>query len=285
MKPHKNLIKSVRKSLSIILTFSLSHFLTFSLSYGAFDEFSASPRVLSMGGASIALSDDASAVNSNPAGLIQIETTEVMASYSDLYNTDGLSRGHIAVAIPSGANALGFSFNRLSLKGIYDEDVLSAAFSRQLSNHLAVGLAVRILSDEIHDAGLNFYKGRKYSGTYSVGMIHQAADNWLFAITGENLNEPAIAAGEKNSAVWKGGVRFHPFETGLMVLDYNVNSNDLAVGFEVIIGDVLPLRLGFRNQKPTFGFGIRHNFLNFDFAILSDTNLGLQTQAGMRIRI
>lgn len=268
---------------SHLATYLPSH-LSFSL-YGAFEDFSSSPRILSLGGAFVALSDDASATNTNPAGLVQLQKTELIASYSNMYNADGLFRGHLAMATPVEVSAVGLSFNRLSLPGIYDEDIFSLALARQLSDHISVGISIKLLTNEVYNFNASFYKGRKYLTTYDIGILYQLTDSWIFGLSGYDLNEPLIAEGEKNNSFLKVGVRYHPFESGLVVFDYDTFEREIAVGFEVVVGELLPLRLGLKNLKPTFGFGIEHKFINFDFAILSDKNLGLLSQIGVRVKI
>ena len=73
-------------------------------------------RPLGMGGAFVALADDTSAVIFNPAGLGQIDKTEIAAAYDKLYaglGDDNLGRGYLSYIHPSqhyGALAFNLDF-------------------------------------------------------------------------------------------------------------------------------------------------------------------------------
>lgn len=103
-----------------------------------FDENGAGARAPGLGDAFTALADDAYAIHYNPAGLAQLERPQFAAAYSKLYAglSDGSEIGasQLAYAHPlsRGRNgALGVSWERFSLSGLYSEQSLSAAYARQ----------------------------------------------------------------------------------------------------------------------------------------------------------
>ncbi len=255
--------------------------------YGAFESAHiTSPRILSMGGAGAALSNDAAAVNINPAGLVQIEKSELNASYSNIYNADGLFRGYIAYAAAPESNGIGVSWSRLSLPGIYAEDIFAFAVARQLSDEVAAGLSIKIFSNEVIGSEYDFYGKRKYAAGYDIGILYQFTSDWIAGILYENLNEPAISSEDKKlKSSLKIGIRFHPFESGVIVADFDIRRNAYFAGFETIIGKVFCVRIGMNDLRPTFGCGITYGLFTFDLGLLSDNNLGFLTQAGVRIRI
>lgn len=104
----------------------------------AFEETGAGARAPGMGDAFTALADDAYAIHYNPAGLAQMERPQFAASYAKLYAglSDGSDIGlsQLAYAHPLSRGrrgALGLSWERFSLSGLYQEQTLSAAYGRQ----------------------------------------------------------------------------------------------------------------------------------------------------------
>lgn len=105
----------------------------------AFDETGAGARAPGMGDAFTALADDAYAIHYNPAGLAQLERPQFAAAYSKLYAglSDGSDIGasQMAYAHPLSRGrqgALGLSYEKFSLSGLYQEQSLAAAYGRQV---------------------------------------------------------------------------------------------------------------------------------------------------------
>lgn len=106
----------------------------------AFDENGAGARAPGLGDAFTALADDAYAIHYNPAGLAQLERPQFAAAYSKLYAglSDGSDIGasQLAYVHPLARGkqgALGLSWERFSLSGLYQEQALSAAYGRQVA--------------------------------------------------------------------------------------------------------------------------------------------------------
>jgi hypothetical protein len=84
---------------------------------GVFTAVGMGTRPLGMGGAFVALADDANAVQENPAGMAFFDKTARFATFthSSLFGLSELSRDHLAYAqADSGFGAFGLSWNRLS---------------------------------------------------------------------------------------------------------------------------------------------------------------------------
>ena len=73
-----------------------------------FLEIGISPRADAMGGAYTAIADDVSALYYNPAGLIQLESKQVMVSLID-YPAD-ISYSFVGVALPAMGGMIGFAY-------------------------------------------------------------------------------------------------------------------------------------------------------------------------------
>ncbi|MEK7388947.1 MAG: hypothetical protein AAB036_04550 [Elusimicrobiota bacterium] len=125
----------------------------------AFDDLGVGARAPGMGDAFIALADDAYAPYYNPAGLAQIDRSQLSVAYSRLYvglgdgSDIGSSQMYWALPISRGRKnrTFGFGLNRLSLSGAYVEQTLTGAYGfklweRESGSQLLTGLAAKYLT-------------------------------------------------------------------------------------------------------------------------------------------
>lgn len=250
----------------------------------AFARFYASPRALSMGDAWVAMADDSSSVSANPAAMVQLERAEAALSYADLYGADGLAASRLAAVFPSDAAAAGFDWERLGLPGIYREDKITVAFARQLSGVLASGIGLKVLSAEVSGFEAPFYSHTR-AAALNAGVLWQMSDVFVAGLAADDINEPEVAAGRRLPATYRFGIRYHPFDSGLVCAEVDSSGTGLRAGFETVVGGALAVRLGIAGGRPTFGFGIISRVAALDFALLTDSDLGLLTFAGLRIKI
>ena len=78
----------------------LSILLLLSHIFGQYDQLFVGTRPLSMGGAFIAVADDANAITWNPAGLPGLRRTEFTSTYANLYNM-GITQSYICLLYTS----------------------------------------------------------------------------------------------------------------------------------------------------------------------------------------
>lgn len=251
----------------------------------AFDNFHASPRALAMGGAWVAVADDSLSASANPAGMVQLSRAEAAASYADLYGADGLAANRVSAVFPSGASAAGADWERLGLPGVYYEDKITAAFARQMSDVLSAGFGLKILRSEVVGFDAPFYPGSRNAAAFGAGILWQLSDSIIAGFAADNINEPRISDDERLSSAARFGIRYHPFDGGLIAAELESAEKKLRAGFETVVGGALAVRLGLDRGRPTFGFGFITPFLKVDFAVLTDSNLGLLTCAGLRMQI
>ena len=84
---------------------------------GTFTDASMGTRPLGLGGAFVAVADDANAAQDNPAGMAFLEKASRLATFthSNLYNVSSLTRDFVAYAqSDSGFGAFGLSWNRFA---------------------------------------------------------------------------------------------------------------------------------------------------------------------------
>ena len=88
-------------------------FVIISALFGQYDQLFVGTRPLSMGGAFIAVADDANTITWNPAGLPGLRRTEFTTTYADLYAM-GITQSYLGFVKPfSDRVALGFDWSNV----------------------------------------------------------------------------------------------------------------------------------------------------------------------------
>jgi len=253
-----------------------------------------SARALGLGGAYLAVSDDASAVNSNPAGLSQIEHIEFTGTYTPFYDTKAYSQ-FFSVATPYGYNTYAASFARTGIANIYDEDIYSIGYSRILKENLFVGLTIKILG--VNASGYSKYNDPAYSGgktvmSYDIGYFNHI-NKWLtVGAKLENINEPEIkllssSGGEKLNSKFKVGMKF-TVRGNIFTFDINDFSRleeSINFGDEITFSDFLSFRLGMCERTLTLGFGMRFKKIQTDFGFFFNKELGVLYRTGLTFKL
>ncbi|MBI5573166.1 MAG: hypothetical protein HY919_01260 [Elusimicrobia bacterium] len=285
----------VRRIAMLLLLTMNYELLTMNCLHAMFDtSLSFSARALGLGGAYLAVSDDASAVNINPAGLSQIENVEFTGNYTPFYDTKAYSQ-FFSVATPFGYNTFAASFARTGIANIYDEDIYSIGYSRILKEDLFVGLTLKILGagaagySKYNDPA---YSGGRYSFAYDIGYLN-IINKW-FAIGAklENINEPKIkllssSDGEKLASKFKVGMKF-TIHKNIFTYDINDFSNleeNLNFGDEIKFSDLLSFRLGMCERTPTAGFGMKLKKVRMDFGFFFHKELGILYRTGITFNL
>jgi hypothetical protein len=133
-------------------------------------------RAQGMGGAFVAVADDATATWWNPAGLATGPLFDALIEYSRLRTSPQTSVNGIAMAFPS----LGVSYYRLPLNQSRDQhlDVFGLTFGQSLSDHVVLASTIKLeRAGETHgdvDLGLLARVGRAQLGI-SVKNVREAS--------------------------------------------------------------------------------------------------------------
>lgn len=111
------------------------------------------PIARSLGGASLTLSNPWSVFN-NQASLAQIQSFQIGAAATRVYNIDQLSIANIAAAIPiNDAATFGVSFDHMGVTDLYGLQRLGVSLSRFYGESFAVGLQLEGLYLNMFDYG------------------------------------------------------------------------------------------------------------------------------------
>jgi len=125
-----------------------------------FERIYLSSRAYALGGAFVALADDASATVINPAGLTQVPSYNLLATAASPYNVSDLEEYYFAASIPTRIGAFGVSWHRFGMENVTAEDLISVAYGRDLIRttqdaSLSVGASVdisRISYTDVYDS-------------------------------------------------------------------------------------------------------------------------------------
>lgn len=255
-------------------------------------------RELSLGTASLARCDIATAPIWNGSRLAEAEYYSFSGFHSRLFDADA-SIQYLGIVVPTldyGVLALGLS--RLGISGIERRDdanfllgefddsrlALNLAYGRKISNYnIGLTLTLEHHSLDSYSAtstpGLNLSISRKFK--FNEGRLKYLA----MALNGVNLVRPGMKLVEESVSYpyrADAGVSLGlmPF-TGLnhrLELSASVNKVDYLdprfnAGLEYGFEDILYFRGGIRNKKYSFGLGVEYKNLKFDYALV-DRDLG-----------
>jgi len=235
-----------------------------------FDDYEPSARARAMGGAFYSISDDASAVFYNPAGLYRT-TNNIMIGYAKLFNNDFQVINSVALSMK-----LPRKFGTLGI-GLLSMDVDFQDVSLLSEKTYAVSHSFNILED-IHstlDIGytLNMYHlsidgfGDQPAFGVNLGVLASVHQRTQVGFTFSNLNNPSV--GEENQydlpQKMSMGISYHPYTDVITSLEFKKTMNsktEIHAGTEVKVADMLYLRCGVRSEPTSYSMGARFDMFN-----------------------
>jgi len=263
---------------------------------GAFSAFKngIGSRALAMGGAFVAVCNDATAMVWNPAGLAQLDDTRVAGMSTDLY---GLGITHQFVgATTSFANlGIGLGWERASIAGQVVEagGELGGAFT-WVENAIIGSLATNVLDVAMAGANVKYYmadSGLGDSATgfgFDLGLLVSLGDMFVIGVNALDLAGSTLTwdggATDVVSGLYKAGLAMKlADEKFVLAADVDFDGSalgDTHVGLEFQVIDELALRGGvvltnnFQDYYLTVGAGINVAGLYVDAAYILEETLG-----------
>jgi len=280
-------------SLALIMVLSA---VGFADGIGAFSAFKngIGARALAMGGAFVAVCNDATAMVWNPAGLAQLDDTRVAGMSTDLY---GLGITHQFVgATTSFANlGIGLGWERASIAGQVVEagGELGGAFT-WVENAIIGSLATNVLDVAMAGANVKYYmadSGLGDSATgfgFDLGLLVSLGDMFVIGVNALDLAGSTLTwdggATDVVSGLYKAGLAMKlADEKFVLAADVDFDGSalgDTHVGLEFQVIDELALRGGvvltnnFQDYYLTVGAGINVAGLYVDAAYILEETLG-----------
>ncbi len=249
-------------------------------------------RALAMGGAYAAVSDDASAVGWNPAGLGFVQRRHLLASHASLYGVETLD-DFVACAWPSwrwGAGAV--SVRRLGVSDIDGRDArnfpigdfdageteLALGWGRALDEAWSVGAGLKVRRQKIGDAsgtGFGVDLGAMVRPGRALGHETAWASRLMAGVALRDLLPPSIrldAEGVKDPRAISAGVSWRQPVAGhaSVLLATEIRKVErggtaLRAGLEADVHPCLALRAGFDGEDPVAGAALRWKGVAFDY--------------------
>jgi len=280
-------------SLALLMVLSV---VTFADGIGAFSAFKngIGARALAMGGAFVAVCDDATAMGWNPAGLAQLDDTRLAGMSTDLY---GLGITHQFVgATTSFANlGIGLGWERASIDGqaVDAGGALGGSFT-WVENAIIGSLATNVMDVAMAGANVKYYMadsglGDAASGFgFDLGLLVGLGDMFVIGVNAMDLAGSTIewdgGATDVISGLYKAGLAMKLADDKFVLaadVDFDGTSlGDTHVGMEFQVIDELALRGGvvltnnFQDYYLTVGAGINVAGLYVDAAYILEETLG-----------
>ena len=230
-----------------------------------------------------AQSNDVFALFGNPAGLAQLNWSEVGIYYSPSpFGVTELANAYAAFNQPFSFGNISVGYMQFGFE-LYKENKIALGYSYNVNNKFFIGL-----TGLYQNLSIERY-GKDNAFIINVGGLYYLSESTRIGVYTHNLFRATY--GEEKDQI--------PFIMGLgLSHDYNSDITfNLGVekeidfdasfrfGVEYDLIKYLTLRVGFMNEPSSYsvGLGIHYSFVNLDYAFFSHTDLGLTHQAGIII--
>jgi hypothetical protein len=238
---------------------------------GAFLNFGASARSLAMGRAHTAITDDASSVYANPAGLMQLDSPQATALYSILWEDTSYSALSYARPFHSGVIGIGIidlSSNNFDKRTYYNQPDGTAGISENCVL-LSYAGTLRGIDCVIYQK-MDTYSASGFGA--DVGMRYSLPFNLEAGVALQNIIEPALTLNRDTDnfpLIGNCGLAWLPADNWAVSSDvqWQERANPTPrLGAEYVVLKCLALRGGINKDELTAGFGLRMNNLSIGYA-------------------
>ena len=216
-----------------------------------FDQLFVGTRPLSMGGAFIAVADDANAITWNPAGLPGLRRTEFTTTYADLYAM-GITQSYVGLVRPfSDRIALGFDWSNVGFDDkelLYAENKLNFALGYQPHKMFSLGFTLKYLMRDMQLDGTSY--GKSSGIGYDAGILIQPLKNLKMGLGLYDLGGTQVAYKDKTSEVilgqaFKLGISYMPIDVLTLAADFG---DRFHFGAEYIFANRISCRAGMQHD-------------------------------------
>jgi hypothetical protein len=263
---------------------------------GAFSAFKngVGARALAMGGAFVAVADDATAVCWNPAGLAQSEDTRIAGMSTDVFGM-GITHQFVGATTSFSNIGIGLGWERTALtgKGTAADGTAGSLFNWNESAIIG-SLATNIMDIGLAGANVKYYMadtgvGNTASGFgFDLGLLVKLGDMFMIGVNASDIGNTNLSwtsgATDTIDGLYTAGMAMSLVD-GMLILATDVNFNmtglgDVNIGVEFKVIEELALRGGvvltdnFQNPYFSAGAGINVAGLYVDAAYALNEELG-----------
>ena len=263
---------------------------------GAFSAFKngIGARALAMGGAFVAVADDATATLWNPAGLAQLDDTRLAGMSTDLYGL-GITHQYIGAVTTFANLGIGLGWERASIDGqVLDEGGVQGGTFTWVEQAIVGSLATNVLDVAMAGANVKYYLADNGLGEaatgfgFDLGLLVSLGDMFVIGVNAMDLAGSTLSwdggATDVISGLYKAGLAMKLADDRLILAaDVDFDGSDLGnthVGVEFQVIDELALRGGvvltdnFQDYYFAVGAGINVAGLYVDAAYILEETLG-----------
>ena len=262
---------------------------------GAFDAFKSGigARALAMGGAFVAVANDATAVVWNPAGLAQLNDTRLAGMSTDLYGM-GITHQYVGAVTTFANIGIGLGWERVAI----DSQVIDvaggpgAAFT-WVEQAIIGSLATNVLDIAMAGANVKYYLaddglGDSASGFgFDLGLLIGLGDMFVIGVNACDIGGSTVewdgGTTDIINGLYTAGLAMKLADDRLILaadVDFGADLGNTHVGVEFSVIDELALRGGvvltddFQDYYFTVGAGINVAGLYVDAAYILEETLG-----------
>ncbi len=249
-----------------------------------FEDVAVGARPLALGGAFVAIADDANAIYWNPAGLARMEGIRLMGTRAWLYNVPDFHVDYLAFKAPDlGFMSLGFGWLNASLKDIQSENTFILSLARGGFGPLSVGANVKYF--RLDAPGYERYNDPAYQGAQSawgidLSVLWRSRKNLALGLAARNVNQPELKMLSTTTDPDVISRRLHMGaaylfrETVYLTTDLVSQTGDLGdlslrTGGEIWFFKAYAVRVGTSQNRQSIGAGVKADHWKVDFALVN----------------
>jgi len=246
-----------------------------SSAWAAFDNYGSSARILSLGNASAALTDEVSVMRVNPGALGFLPQKGIQASLSRLYDLDELSERDVLLAWPFRSYTLGAGLYSFGKSDYYQESLFNFTFAYRINHRLCLGTNLKYMQVSFSEEYPNLS-----AFSMDIGSAYRINEKIQLGLAAINLNRPHLVKNSDDiSPNLALGMVLFPFPEVSLHLDLTYEDRykeQLHFGQEIKLLKNLPLRFGIQTSPARYalGWGFVSDKLTFDYAYFNHSILG-----------
>ena len=236
-------------------------------------------RSIAMGNAFVALSDEATAIFSNPAGLARLHQYALKGSHQNLFRLSDLFNDMIAISFPTSLFQTGIAFQQITLVDTYSEQIIYLSVASTINPQ---NIPIRFgTSLKYESAKVKNYENAKSPANFDLdlGVLVDLTKNIFLGYSIKNLLNPRfqfISEGDKLEQKHTIGICYNWLNSVNFLADYIWTNYDSQwnLGSELWFYEIFAARLGMSDEKLTAGFGLKTKIWSINSAVIAHEQLG-----------